>query len=206
MNRKELGELAISPSVVTAGEEVDFTLTYKVTEAMKATDVIEIKLPADWDAPKAYNFNDDDKHADADGNLLKDVILKDVKGQHVYLSGSPSRFRDFEIEVIDVGGTPFYDEDQIGRGESWFVQVTVGGENDVANGSTIVLKYNDVTVQPTLATGDDKLKIETFSGPEVPQFPVVEMAKDTIEVKHAKDGSGEVTFMYGGERCNEYEW
>ena len=44
-----------------------------------------------------------------------------------------------------------------------------------------------------------KLKIETFSGPDVPQFPVKEMAKDTIEVKHAKDGSGEVTFMYGGE-------
>ena len=42
--------------------------------------------------------------------------------------------------------------------ESWFVQVTVGGENDVANGSTIVLKYNDVTVQPTLATGDDKIE------------------------------------------------
>ena len=84
--------------------------------------------------------------------------------------------------------------------DGWIVKIELGTRGASKN-STIVLKYNDVTVQRSLAT-DDKLVVETFSGPapanDLPQFPVVKLAEDTIEVKHAADGSGKVTFMYEG--------
>ena len=58
VNRKTLGEVTVAPASVTAGNEVDFTITYKATEAMVMDDVIEIKLTAFLDAPTVYNFND----------------------------------------------------------------------------------------------------------------------------------------------------
>ena len=86
--------------------------------------------------------------------------------------------------------------------DGWIVQITLG-TNGASKNSTVVLKYNDVTVQRALAK-DPKLVIETFSGPptgtgDLPQFPVVKLAEDTIEVKEAADGSGTVTFMYEAE-------
>ena len=38
------------------------------------------------------------------------------------------------------------------------------GERGVSRGGTIVLKYDDVTVQREVATGDDKIGIQAFSG------------------------------------------
>ena len=51
VNRKTLGELAVSPAEVTAGSKEDFKFTYKASEALEAdlNNVIEIRLPA-WDA------------------------------------------------------------------------------------------------------------------------------------------------------------
>ena len=84
-----MGEVTVDPKSVPAGSKQNFTITYKATEAMADGDVIEIKLPADWPAPKAYNFNDAGKHEDADGNLL----TKDTAGPLVHLSGSATRLK-----------------------------------------------------------------------------------------------------------------
>ena len=195
VNRKTLGEVTVAPASVTAGSEQDFTITYKATEAMEEDDVIEIKLTAFLDAPTVYNFNTDGKHEDAEGNLL----TTDTKGPHVHLSGSATRLEGAEITVIDDGGSEASAGDP--NDDGWFVKITLGTKGAAKN-STIVLKYNNATVRRGLATGDDKLVVETFSGPVVandkPQFPVVKLAEDTIEVKHAADGSGTVSFMYEG--------
>ena len=104
------------------------------------------------------------------------------------------------IVVVDGNGD---DEVEVGTLDpnGWIVQITLG-TNGVSKNSTVVLKYNDVTVQRDLAT-DPKLVIETFSGSlavnNMPQFPVAKLAEDTIEVTHAADGSGMVTFTYEGE-------
>ena len=46
----------------------------------------------------------------------------------------------------------------------WIVRIELG-EKGVSRGNTIVLKYDDVTVQREVATGDDgKIGIQTFSG------------------------------------------
>ena len=58
MNRKTQGEVTVAPASVTAGSKQDFTITYKATEAMEDGDVIEIKLPADWVAPTAYQLDE----------------------------------------------------------------------------------------------------------------------------------------------------
>ena len=64
----------------------------------------------------------------------------------------------------------------------WIVQITLGTKGASKN-STIVLKYNDVTVQRSLATDPTTqiASIETFSGPDttagLPQFPVEEAGK-----------------------------
>ena len=186
VNRKTQGEVTVAPVSVTAGDKQDFTITYKATEAMIEGDVIEVKLPADWFAPTVYQL-DEDKPTDEQDN------------SYVYLSGSATRLEGTLITVIDGGGA----EAEAGAEDSdgWIVQIELGTRGASKN-STIVLKYNDVTVQRSLATGDDKLVVETFSGPapagDLPQFPVVKLAEDTIEVKHAADGSGKVTFMYEG--------
>ncbi len=184
VNRKTLGEVTVAPASVTAGSEQDFTITYKATEALAEGDVIEVKLPPRWPAPTPYNFNTDRQLAAADGTMLKDAT-----GAHVHLSGSATRLEGAVINVTaNAGGD--------------IVQVVLGTRGVSKNG-TIVLKYNDVIVQRHLATGDDKLIIETFSGPvtasSLPQFPVAKLAEDTIEVKHAADGSGKIVFRYEGE-------
>ena len=182
VNRKMQGEVTVAPASVTAGSKQDFTITYKATEAMEVGNVIEIKLPADWLAPTVYQL-DEDKPTDEQDN------------SYVYLSGSATRLEGALITVIDGGGA----EAEAGAEDSdgWIVRIELG--TSASKNSTIVLKYNDVTVQRSLAT-DPKLVIETFSGPasanDLPQFPVLKLAEDTIEVKHAADGSGVVTFMY----------
>ena len=118
----------------------------------------------------------------------------------MYLSGSATRLAGAQITVIDGDGDDAEAGDPNSNG--WIVKIELG-TNGASNNSTIVLKYNDVTVQRSLATDPKpKLVIETFSGPasanDLPQFPVVKLAEDTIEVKHAADGSGKVTFMYEG--------
>lgn len=216
VNRKELGELTISPNKVTAGSMQDFTFTYKATEELMALDVIEIRLPA-WDAmpmaddgmadpdidpPTPFNFNTENKLVDADGTLLKDA-----KGPHIYLSGSTSRLQGAVISLIGGDGSDAPDTtgnngDKGNMG--WIVRIVLGDRGVPMNG-TIVLKYENVTVQRAVAGGDDKLKIETFSGPsasavkanvDLPQFPVKAMKDDTIEVTRAADGSGMITFTY----------
>ena len=70
MNRKTLGEIfTLSPAEVTAGSNQDFTITYKATETLMGSeddagqgqnpDVIEVKLPDGWDAPTAYQLDED---------------------------------------------------------------------------------------------------------------------------------------------------
>ena len=185
VNRKTLGELAISPNSVTAGSKVDFTITYKATEEMDPGDVIEIKLPADWPAPMVYQLDEAKPTSEQDNS-------------YAYLSGSAARLEDTTIMVIDSDGNEANAGDSVPEG-GWIVQITLG-INGVSKNSTVVLKYNDVTVQRALAK-DPKLVIETFSGATIgdfPQFPVAKLAEDTIEVKEAADGSGMVTFMYEG--------
>ena len=65
VNRKMQGEVTVAPASVTAGSKQDFTITYKATEAMVDDDVIEIKLPADWVAPTAYQLADDQAYGRA---------------------------------------------------------------------------------------------------------------------------------------------
>ena len=199
VKRKELGSVTVAPNSVTAGSKRDFTITYKATEKLNLGDVIEITLPANWPAPTHYNFNVDGKHEDVDGTLLTDALkaAKDTNTSHphVYLSGSATRLEGAMVDVIDgSGGEATVDERD---SDGWIVQITLG-ENGVSKNGTIVLKYYDVTVQRALAK-DPKLVIETFSGmPKggLPQYPVVKMAEDTIEVKEAADGSGTVKFEY----------
>ena len=187
VKRKEQGEVTVAPNSVTAGSKQDFTITYKATEAMAAGDVIEITLPAGWAAPTIYQLADTKP-------------TKEQDASYVYLSGSATRLAGTEILVIDGVGNEAAAGDPDPDG--WIVQITLG-TNGASKNSTVVLKYNDVTVQRALAK-DPKLVIETFSGTptgtgSLPQFPVVKLAEDTIEVKEAADGSGMVTFMYEGE-------
>ena len=224
VNRKTLGELAIKStdiksrtSPVTAGSNRDFTFTYKAsaTEALAGSidddgdpqlpDVIEIRLPPNWPSPTPYNFNLDNKlvYTDEAGVV---TMLKDATGPHVYLDGSLSRLLGAGISVIDGGGVTA-PETPDGTGIQWVrLFALMLGEKGVSRGNTIVLKYDDVTVQREVATGDDgKIGIQTFSGPsaaslasdtDLPQFPVAKMDEDTIEVKLAADGSGKVTFEF----------
>ena len=87
----------------------------------------------------------------------------------MYLSGSATRLEGAEITVIDGDGNEAEAGDPNSKG--WIVQIELGTRGASKN-STIVLKYNDVTVQRSLATGDDKFVIETFSGP-LERFPSV---------------------------------
>jgi len=229
VKRKMLGELTVSPNKVSAGSMEDFTFTYKAAAEALVIDqnrdgdvddtddtptAIEIRLPA-WDAmpmteageadpdidpPMVFNFDE------SDGNKLKsgDILLKDATGPHVYLSGSTSRLEGATISLVSVAtnaASIVNDGDYTTEGaDGWIVRIQLG-HRGVSRGGTIVLKYNKVTVQRAVAGGDDKLVIETFSGPSAavtnfPQFPVAKLAEDTIEVTRAADGSGMVTFMY----------
>ena len=61
--------LTVKPAEVTAGQkEVDFTITYTPTEELKEGDVIEVRLPAGWPAPTAFNYN-------VDNQLVSDTLL-----------------------------------------------------------------------------------------------------------------------------------
>ena len=151
-------------------------------------DVIEVKLPAGWPAPMSYALNATDKPEDAEG-------------PHVYLSGSVSRLAGTEISVIDGDGNA---SDAVGAdgSQGWFVRVVLGTKGASKN-STIVLKYSDVTVQRGVAEGDDVVLIEAFSGVSIgvgylPQFPVTKPEEDKITVKQAANGSGVLTFEFGG--------
>ena len=208
VNRKILGELAVEPAEVTAGSEKDFTITYKATEALAAGDVIEVKLPAGWLAPPPYNFNLSNKLEAADGTLLADALkaAKAAKKSHLhaYLSGSISRLEGAVISVINGNGIDAFDaagerDATVDSSDGWFVRIVLGSKGVSKNG-TIVLKYNDATVQRSLTTDDIPASVEAFSGTsasvnDLPQFPVKEQEKDKITVKHAADG-----FWYGHVR------
>ena len=191
VTRKALGEFKVEPNEVTAGSMKDFTLTYKATEAMKAGDAIEIRLPKGWPAPEVLPLNGRDN----DGTDL----TKDKEDPHIYLSGSTSRFENAGVSVIDSGGgveTP----GTVNRNGS-IVRVELG--KDITRNSSIILKYSKVTVQRHKTSDDNPALIETFSGlsvsvNDVPQFPVSEQADDKIKVTLAANGSGKVTFEFGG--------
>ena len=119
VNRRTLGELAISPDVVTAGSKQNFKFTYKASEALVtdadgdgAVDVdtdadkaIEIKLPAGWPMPRPYQHGDDEiPAADADD-----------EEPYVYLSGSASRLMGTIISVIPDPDTSVSDRGTIVR-------------------------------------------------------------------------------------------
>ena len=139
-------------------------------------DVIEVKLPAGWPAPTPYNFNLSNKLEAADGTLLADALKdKDIMGPHAYLSGSISRLEGAEISVINDDGTDAFDaggelDDTVSSSDGWFVRIVIGSKGVSKNG-TIVLKYNDVTVQRRLTIDDPELasydpaSVEVFSGP-----------------------------------------
>ena len=205
---------AATEALVTDGDR-DGEVDADTTEGGGAK-AIEIRLPA-WDAmpmaadgtpepdidpPTPFNFDE------SDGNKLKDAAgapLKGATGPHVYLSGSTSRLEGATISLVSVAdgslATDVTNGDYTKPGaDGWIVRIELG-HRGVSRGGTIVLKYNKVTVQRAVAGGDDKLVIETFSGPSaavanLPQFPVKDLAKDTLEVTRAADGSGMVTFMY----------
>ena len=187
VNRKTLGDVTVAPNKVPAGSKQDFTITYKVTEKLNDSDVIEIALPPEtlggWAAPTVYQLDDKKPTSEQDAS-------------YVYLSGSASRLAGTMIKIIDALGTEA--SEGVTEPMGWIVQITLGTKGASKN-STVVLKYNDVTVQRGLATGDDKLVVKTFSGSTadgLPQYPVKEQPKDTIEVINAADGSGMVTFEY----------
>ena len=59
---------------------------------MKAADVIEIKLPADWAAPTPYNFNDDTASLQLPmGTLLADALKAGKDANKSHLSGVDHR-------------------------------------------------------------------------------------------------------------------
>ena len=214
LTRKTQGALTISLDKVPAGSKKDFAITYKVTEALKKGEVIEIRLPGEgWGEPPSG--------PPTIYQLTHKKPTKEQAQSYVYLKAS-SRLTDTvndlitTIDVIDDAGDSAFEDEE---GESlpgptseaslgvtaprgWFVRIVLA--KDLSRNSTVVLNYNDATVQRSLTSDDDPVLIEAFSGPsastdraEVPQFPVAEQDKK-ITVEHAADGSGEVTFEFDG--------
>ena len=103
VDRMTLGTVTLKPTEVTAGSNRDFTIAYTVTKALIEDDIIEVRLPAGWDAdpstetvdpPRAYQFTDETvPEEDAEGNA--------VKGAYVVLSKFGSRLDDTEIRVLE---------------------------------------------------------------------------------------------------------
>ena len=223
VNRKILGELAVSPAEVTAGSKQDFTITYTASEILVTdpdnddvvddTDAIaiEVRLP-DWDAdPSTLDRDPPIPYQFADTKPTTDRSMS-----YVYLGGSASKLAGTTISVVNGIGTSAFtdvdpddgvlairdnDVDLADADPSWIVRIKLG-HRDVSNKDTIALKYNDVIVQRAVATDaettDTPPNIQAFSGPSfgtvLPQFPVKEQEKDIITVKHAADGSGTVMF------------
>ena len=140
---------------------------------MEAGDVIEIELPAGWPEPAFDN--------------AKVKTFKHDTDTYVNLGGSVSGLGDAEIAVLD--------------GDGPVIQIKLANEAKV-KGRTVIINYNNVTVQRGLAKGDEKLSVMAFSGPLVgsnpslPQFPVA-LPHKTVEVIEAADGSGKLMFDFG---------
>ena len=177
VNRKAQGELTVAPEKVTAGAKEDFDITYKVTEVMEEDDVIEIELPAGWPEPVFDN--------------TKVKTFKHDTDTYVNLGGNVSGLDKAEITVLTVLDDPVLDGPVI--------QIKLASEAKVT-GRTVIINYNNVTVQQGLAKGDEKLSVMAFSGSSIagalPQFPVTE--HKTIEVIEAADGSGKLMFTFAG--------
>ena len=94
-------------------------------------------------------------------------------------------------------------EDADGEG-GWFVRIVLG--KDVSRNSTIVLNYNDVTVQRGLTSDEYPVPIEAFSGPSdetsipPPQFPVDEQEKNHGGTRGKWLWYGHVQFDNGASR------
>ena len=173
----------------------DFAITYKATAKKKEEgEAIEIRLPG-WEAPTAYQLKENGSTADVSVSTTAEV-------PHVYLRGS-SRLTGTTISVIDGGG----DAATVGDvdPDGWIVRIVLG--KPLSRNSTVVLNYNQAAVQRSLTSDEYPVLIEAFSGPVVgvvdgnaidilPQFPVKEQKKITVEL--AADGSGEVTFTFDG--------
>ena len=120
-----------------------------------------------------------------------------AKAPHVFLRGS-SRLTDTIISVIDGSGAD--DAVEGTNTDGWIVRIVLG--KALSRNSTVVLNYNQAAVQRGLTSDEYPVLIEAFSGPStdattnLPQFPVVEQKKITVEL--AADGSGEVTFTFEG--------
>ena len=175
VGRKTQGEIAaLSPAEVTAGSKQDFTITYKATEALEEGDVIEVRLPKGWDSDLS---NDSEADPPTPYQLDDDKPTDDGEVSYVYLGGSTSRLEGTKISVINDAGHDAFEadgdrDDGVTAAGGWFVRIVIGSKRVSKNG-TIVLKYNDVTVQRRL-TIDDPASVEVFSGPPVeglPQLP-----------------------------------
>ena len=192
LTRKTQGELTIAPDKVTAGKKEDFTITYKATEALEAGEAIEIRLPG-WAVPTAYQLKVNGSTADVSAATIG---VLEAEMPHVYLRGS-SRLTETGISVIDDVGTAA----TVGavNTDGWFVRIVLG--KALSRNSTVILNYNKAAVQRHLTSDEYPVLIEAFSGPSLtvsslPQFPVKEQKKITVEL--AGDGSGEVTFTFAG--------
>ena len=181
VTRKQLGKVAISPAKVSAGSAQKFTITYTASEMLVENSVIEVRLP---------NWGGDDHSGVPTAYQLEDTLPKadtaDGMKPHVYLSGSKSRLEDSTVTVQEDGNTSI-------------VRIVLG-EKGLAKNNSVALKFEGVTVQRQIA---EKVLIEVFSSDSVdlgvPQYPVEKPEEDKIEVTHAADGSGTVTFMFDGE-------
>ena len=175
VTRKQLGTVVISPAKVSAGSAQKFTITYTASEELEENSVIEVRLPNWSTVPTAYQLDDDP------------IPAADDTEPHVYLSGSKSRLEGSTVTVEADGDTSI-------------VRIALG-EKGLAKNNSVALKFEGVTVQRQIAI-EEKVLIEVFSSDsidlDVPQYPVEKPEEDTIEVTHAADGSGTVTFEFEG--------
>ena len=228
VERKALGTLTVSETSVTAGSMVDLKIEYKFSEPMDVHEtavvpepenrsVIEISLPPGWDAGIAPT------PIAPDADLPTPAQAKDMDG-YVYINRPiSSSFEGATLEVINAAGVAAIAEGEADANSpdlaGWFLRITLA--KDVSKNRTLVLYYRNAKAPRAIAL-DPKLKIEAFSDPDVeadatelidtdtddivgiPQHPVTKQDK-VIEVKHAANNSGMVTFKFGGETVNGSE-
>ena len=84
-------------------------------------------------------------------------------------SPTKSTLKDATITVINAAGEDSTDEDTTDpladSAESWYIRVELGA--DAANTDSIELHYKNARAPRIRTVGDDKLKIEAFSDPDV---------------------------------------
>ena len=120
VKRKELGAVAVKPAEVRSGSKRDFTITYDASEELKLGDVIEVKLPAEWPVPTAFNYDDNKLVATIDGTVTPIATFATADKVRVYLDGPPSRVKFHDVSVGD---------NLTRRGDS-VVRILIGGADE----------------------------------------------------------------------------